>query len=83
MFADSVRMPLKIDQSSTGVLPVAISTIMVSPTARPKPTMTAEKMPGLAVGSTTRSAVCQRLAPRASDAAVRCDGTERTRPRRW
>ena len=28
-------MPLKIDQSSTGVLPVAIRTIMVSPTASP------------------------------------------------
>ena len=69
MFADSVRMPLKIDQSSTGVLPVAISTIMVSPTARPKPIMIAEKTPGLAVGSTTRTAVCQRLAPSASDAA--------------
>ena len=54
MFAESVRMPLKSDQSSTGVLPVAISTIIVSPTARPKPTMIAEKMPGLAVGSTTR-----------------------------
>ncbi len=48
---------------------------MVSPTARPKPIMTAEKMPGLAVGSTTRVAVCQRLAPRASEAAVRCCGT--------
>jgi hypothetical protein len=33
-----------------GVLPVAMSTIMVSPTARPKPIMIAEKMPGLAVG---------------------------------
>ncbi len=32
-------------------------------------------MPGLAVGSTTRVAVCQRLAPRASEAAVRCWGT--------
>ena len=75
MFADSVRMPLKIDQSITGVLPVAISTIIVSPTARPKPTMMAEKTPGLAVGSTTRTAVCQRLAPSASEAAVRLDGT--------
>ena len=57
------------------MLPVAISTIIVSPTARPKPTMTAEKMPGLAVGSTTRIAVCQRLAPSASEPAVRFDGT--------
>ena len=29
-----------------GALPVAISTIMVSPTARPRPIITAEKMPG-------------------------------------
>ncbi len=75
MLADSVRKPLKIDQSITGVLPVAISTIIVSPTARPKPTMIAEKTPGLAVGITTRIAVCQRLAPSASDAADRFDGT--------
>ena len=59
----------------TGVLPVAMSTIMVSPTARPKPIMMAEKMPGLAVGSTIRIAVCQRLAPRASEPARRCWGT--------
>ncbi len=57
------------------MFPVAMRTIMVSPTARPKPTITAEKMPGLAVGRTTRVAVCQRLAPSASDAAVRCCGT--------
>ena len=58
-----------------GVLPVAISTIIVSPTARPKPIMIAEKMPGLAVGSTTRIAVCQRVAPSASEPARRCCGT--------
>ena len=61
--------------SMTGVLPVAISTIIVSPTARPKPIMIAEKMPGLAVGSTMRSAVCQRVAPSASEPARRCCGT--------
>ena len=75
MFAERARKPLKMDQSMTGVLPVAISTIMVSPTARPKPIMMAEKIPGLAVGSTMRIAVCQRLAPRASDPARRCCGT--------
>ena len=75
MLADSARKPLKIDQSMTGVLPVAMSTIMVSPTARPKPIMMAEKIPGLAVGSTMRIAVCQRLAPRASEPARRCWGT--------
>ena len=62
-------------QSITGVLPVAISTIMVSPTARPNPIMVAEKMPGLAVGRTMRRAVCQRVAPSARDPARRCWGT--------
>ncbi len=52
-----------------------MSTIIVSPTARPKPIMTAEKIPGLAVGSTTRIAVCQRVAPSASEPARRCCGT--------
>src|SRR5574337_2202678 len=75
ILADSARKPLKILQSMTGVLPVAISTIIVSPTARPKPIMIAEKIPELAVGSTTLMAVCQRVAPRASAPATRCCGT--------
>ncbi len=58
-----------------GVLPVAINTIMVSPMARPKPIMTAEKTPGSAEGSTTLQAVCQQLAPRAREAAVKLRGT--------
>ncbi len=62
-------------QSSTGVFPVAISTIIVSPTALPSPIITAEKIPALAVGSTTLIAVCQRLAPSAREPAVRCCGT--------
>ena len=70
MFAESVRMPFNGLQSISGVLPVAMSTIIVSPTARPKPIITAAKIPGLAEGSTTRHSVCQRLAPRAIDAAV-------------
>ena len=75
MLADSVRKPLNGFQLMIGVLPVAISTIMVSPTARPKPIMIAEKMPGLAVGSTTRVTVCQRLAPSASEPETRLRGT--------
>ena len=59
----------------TGVLPVAMRTIMVSPTARPKPIMMAENTPGLAVGSTTRRAVCQRVAPSANEPEIRCWGT--------
>jgi hypothetical protein len=56
MFAESVRMPEKIFRSITGVLPVAITTIIVSPIARPRPIITAEKMPAEAVGSTTLTA---------------------------
>ena len=55
-----------------GVLPVAISTIIVSPTARPNPIIMAENSPGLAVGRTTRIAVCQRVAPRAREPEIRC-----------
>ena len=65
MFAESVRKPLKMFQSRTGVLPAAMSTIIVSPTARPRPIITAEKSPLIAVGMTTRIAVCQGVAPRA------------------
>src|SRR5437773_669066 len=75
MLAERARKPLNMFQSITGVLPVAISTIIVSPTARPRPIMIAEKMLGLAVGSTMRTGVCQRLAPSASDPARRCWGT--------
>src|SRR5574340_1145162 len=52
--AASVRRPSNRFISMTGVLPVAISTIMVSPTARPMPIISAEKIPGLAVSNTTR-----------------------------
>ncbi|MCY1425855.1 hypothetical protein D9M71_416600 [compost metagenome] len=60
-------MPSKMFISISGVLPVAISTIMVSPTARPMPIISAEKMPGLAVRITTRVMVCQGVAPRARE----------------
>jgi hypothetical protein len=75
MFADRVRIPEKILKSIIGVFPVAMSTIMVSPTARPKPIIKAEKIPAEAVGSTTRMAVCQRLAPRAREPDFRSGGT--------
>ena len=50
-------------------LPEAISTIIVSPMARPNPSTTAARTPGAAAGSTTRQAVSQRVAPSASDAS--------------
>ena len=57
MFALRVRKPEKILISITGVLPAAIKTIMVSPTARPNPTINAEKMPLIAVGMVIRHAL--------------------------
>ena len=58
-----------------GVFPVAISTIIVSPTARPRPSMIAAKIPPDAAGNTTRRTVCQRDAPKASDADDKESGT--------
>ena len=55
--------------------PVAIKTIIVSPTARPKPIIMAEKIPGLAVNKTTRIMVCQGVAPNANEPTVKCFGT--------
>ena len=75
MLADSVRKPLKTFHSITGVLPAAISTIIVSPTARPKPIISAENKPLMAVGTTTRMAVCQGVAPEPSEPARNDSGT--------
>ena len=75
MLADKVRNPLAQFQSRIGVFPVAIRTIMVSPMARPKPIMTAEKIPGLADNKTRCSTVCQRVAPNASEPAMWDFGT--------
>ena len=69
MFAARVRIPEKIFQSMTGVFPVAMTTIMVSPTARPSPIISAEKMPALATGR-----------PRASLARLVESGGEFDRP---
>ena len=71
MFADKVLIPEKILKSMIGVFPVAITTIIVSPIALPKPIISAEKIPAEAVGRITYSAVCHRLAPNASEPARR------------
>ena len=47
-----------------------ISTIIVSPMARPNPSTTAAKTPGNAAGITICHAVCQREAPSANAACV-------------
>ncbi|MNW69567.1 hypothetical protein D3C74_486040 [compost metagenome] len=51
--------------ASCGVLPITITTAIVSPTARVMPRMTAEIMPLLAAGRTTRIITCRRVEPRA------------------
>ena len=49
--------------------PVAISTAIVSPTARPTPSSTAASRPFLAAGTSTRYTSCQRVAPSANPAS--------------
>ena len=66
------------DFARSGVLPMTICTAIVSPTARASPRMTAVKIPGSAVGISTCQIVCQRVAPRATDASSREAGTERS-----
>ena len=55
--------------------PVAISTAIVSPIARPTPSSTAASSPFLAAGNNTRYTISQRLAPSASAASRYESGT--------
>ena len=57
--------------------PAASVTIMVSPTARDMPSTMAAAMPERAAGKTTRSVVCIRLAPMASEPCRIACGTAR------
>ena len=75
MLADKVRIPLKGLASITAVFPVAITTIIVSPMARPKPIMIPETIPEIAVGITTLQTVCHRLAPKAKEPEIKELGT--------
>ena len=50
-------------------LPVTIITAIVSPMARPMPSMTAVRMPERAAGTTTRQIVCHWVAPIARPAS--------------
>src|SRR5674476_1200850 len=56
-------------------LPVAMSTVMVSPMARPMPSMQAAMIPDMAAGSLTLKRVCQWEAPRAREASLYARGT--------
>ncbi len=57
------------DAGSTAAFPVTIMTAMVSPMARPMPSMTAVRMPDRAAGTTTRQMVCHFVAPMARPAS--------------
>ena len=56
--------------------PVTISTVIVSPMARPMPSITAARTPDLAAGSCTRHTVCHGVAPMARLALLYSFGTE-------
>ncbi len=69
MVAVMVRAGRKSAYHSRGMraaLPVTIITAIVSPMARPMPSMTAMITPERAEGMTTRQMVCQWVAPMAS-----------------
>ncbi len=69
MVAVIVRTGEKIELkyiAITGALPVTIITVMVSPIARPIPSIIAVSTPERAAGNVTRQMVCQCVAPSAS-----------------
>src|SRR5205809_49785 len=57
------------DTEITFLLPIVMVTAIVSPTARPRPRMTAPKMPARAYRRTANRVVSQRVAPRLSAAS--------------
>ena len=66
------------ESSDVGMMPAppaTMSTTIVSPMARDMPSITAVPMPESAAGMTTRTVVCQRVAPKASEASRRSRGT--------
>jgi len=70
MVADTVRAESAGLADRMAALPDAMSTIMVSPTARPRPSAMPAARPGPAAGTTTRTMVCQRAAPSAVEAST-------------
>src|SRR4051794_30864725 len=69
MVADIERTGSVTLHEVIAALPEAMSTIIVSPMARPKPSTHAAKIPGVAAGKTTLHAVSQGVAPRANEAS--------------
>ena len=68
MVAVIVRVESRRLAETMLALPLAMSTTIVSPIARPKPRATAANTPGIAAGKTTCQAAFHFDAPKASDA---------------
>jgi len=75
MLAAAERNPLNMDQSIVKRLPDTKTTIMVSPIALQKPSITEDKTPEAAVGRMTFTVVCQRVAHKDKEPAVSAEGT--------
>ena len=54
---------------------MTIVTAIVSPIARPRPSIAAPEMPAREYGSTAMRIISQRVAPSASAASLSCGGT--------
>ena len=59
----------------TAALPVTMSTVIVSPMARPSPSRKAATIPERAAGTTTREIVCHWVAPMARELSRSARGT--------
>ena len=72
MVAVIVRAGMNSESSDNGMraaLPVTIITAIVSPIARPMPSMMAVRIPERAAFTVTIQIVCQRVAPKANAAS--------------
>ena len=67
---------LVIGSGMTAAFPVTMSTAIVSPMARPIPSMTAALIPETAPGTITLLMVCHRVAPSARLPSLNSRGTE-------
>jgi len=66
-----------IDFGTFAALPITICTAKASPNPLAKPNTIAVNIPGVAAGSNTRRIVCQRVAPKASEASFNSPGMAR------
>ncbi len=71
MVAVMVRTESRKPLGMVETFPVAIRTVMVSPKALPRPSITAAISPGEAAGKVTLNRVCHLLAPSANEASLK------------